>query len=284
MKNFLVFMAVLIPFSSSLAQREYLPTEEDLKHFARTKTYIVLNRNPLSDYNIEIQDAIKKYWDITEYEFMQLSDFEEKSKDENASFLYLATVSFEKDKSQTRYNFLCLSLGGDHLGLDEMKDIANIPLSFHGVDEDSYAYKLGTFIVFIQNHVRFITANPGKVTRDVYKHYNDNMSAIKGKTLYFLEEELAKDVSSEARIHSVYKGDVKIVEKEDIKNLIMSGDTDAVFLHKVGPEGKKMNARVYKILIGAGDSQFYYFDYHAVSSKAPDAFLEKDFKKLMKAQ
>jgi len=187
MKNLLILIAALMPFSSLLAQREYLPTEEDLKHFANTKTYVVLNRNPLSDYNFEIQDAIKKYWNITEYEFMQMSDFEEKSKDENASFLYLATVSFEKDKSQTRYNFLCLSLGGDHLALDDMKDIANIPLSFHGVDEDSYAYKLGTFIVFLQNHVRFITANPGKVSRDVYKHYNDNMSAIKGKTLYFIE-------------------------------------------------------------------------------------------------
>ena len=63
----------------------------------------------------------------------------------------------------------------------------------------------------------------------------------------------------------------------------MAGDENAVFLHKVGPEGKKMNARVYKILIGAADGTFYYFDYHKVSSKNPDAFLESDFKKLAKA-
>jgi hypothetical protein len=63
----------------------------------------------------------------------------------------------------------------------------------------------------------------------------------------------------------------------------MNGDPDAVFLHKVGPEGKKMEARVYKILIGAADAKFYYYDYHKASSKNPDAFLLSDFKRLEKA-
>ena len=44
-----------------------------------------------------------------------------------------------------------------------------------------------------------------------------------------------------------------------------------------------MNARVYKILIGAADGKFYYFDYHKVTDRKPDAFLESDFKKLAKA-
>ena len=63
----------------------------------------------------------------------------------------------------------------------------------------------------------------------------------------------------------------------------MAEDKDAVVLHKVGPEGKKMNARVYKILIGLAEAQFYYFDYHKVNAKNPDAFLESDFKKLARA-
>jgi len=266
-----------------LAQREYLPTPEDLEHFYRTKTYVVLTDNPISEYNLEIQDAIKKYWDITDYEFIKFRDFEEKSVDKNGSFLYTAAVSFEKDKSYTRYLFLCLSLGGDYESLDDMKDITNLPLSYYGVDEDHYAYKLGTMIKFMQNHIRLITENPGMVSQNVFEHYNENMADVRGKILYFVEEELEREVSSEARIRSVYPLPVKIVEREEIRNLIMEGDEDAVFLHKVGPEGKKMNARVYKILIGAGDSRFYYFDYHKASEKNPDAFLGKDFKKLARA-
>jgi hypothetical protein len=190
---------------------------------------------------------------------------------------------FEKDKSQARYNFLCLSLGGDYISLDEMKDVANLPLSYYNVDEDSYAYKLGTFVIFLQNHIKMISEKPELVSQNVYKHYNDNMADLKGKTLYFIEEELERSVSTESKIKSVYQGPVKIVERDDIKNIIMEGDKNAVFLHKVGPEGKKSNARVYNILVGAGDSQFYYFDYHKISPKTPDSFLSKDFKKIAKA-
>ena len=283
MKQILALLIVIFTFVRIDAQREYLPTPEDLDQFHKTKTYVVLTSNPLSDYNFEIQDAVKKYWNITEYEFINFEEFDAKSVDTNASFLYMAAVNFEKDKSHTRYMFLCVSLGGEYESIDDMKDVANLPLSYHGVNEDRYAYKLGTMVRFLQDHIRMITANPGMVSQNVYKHYNENMADVRQKTLYLLEEELDKPVSSEARIKQVYPYAVKIVEPEEIKELIMAGDENAVFLHKVGPEGKKMNARVYKILIGAADGKFYYFDYHKVNVKNPDAFLESDFKKLAKA-
>jgi hypothetical protein len=109
------------------------------------------------------------------------------------------------------------------------------------------------------------------------------MADVKGKTLYLVEDEVAYEIASEAKIRAIYPYDVKFVEREEIKNLIMAGDENAVFLHKVGPEGKKLEARVYKILIGAADAQFYYYDYHKASDKNPDAFLSDDFKRLNKA-
>jgi len=283
MKKYAAVVLLVIPFIHLTAQREYLPTEYDLNHFYKTKTYVVLSDNPLSEYNFEIQDAINKYWNITEYEFIPYDDFGKKSVDKNASFLYLAAVNFEKDKSQTRYMFLCLSLGGDYESIDDMKDITNLPLSYHGVDEDRYAYKLGIMIRFMQNHVRLLTENPDMVSQNVFKHYNDNMADMRGKTLYLVEEDLERSIASEAKLRKIYPYDVKIVTPDEIKELIMSRDEKAVFLHKVGPEGKKMNARVYKILIGAAEAKFYYFDYHKVTSKKPDAFLEEDLKKLARA-
>lgn len=283
MKKYLAFLLLLVPFVQLQAQREYLPTQEDLDHFYTTKTYVVLESNAISDYNIEIQDAVKKFWDITEYEFLPMSEFADKSKDKNASFLYLATVSFEKDKSNARYQFLCLSLGGDRVSIDDLRDVANIPLGYYGVDGDHYAYKLGIMIRFLQFHVRLITENHAIVSQNVYKYYNENMADVRGKTLYLVEEELARDVNSLAKIRAIYPGEVKLVDRETIKELIMAKDPDAVVLHKVGPEGKKMNARVYKILIGLAEAKFYYFDYHKMSEKNPDAFLASDFKKLAKA-
>jgi hypothetical protein len=283
MRKSLTGLLLALIFVQLNAQREYLPTPQDLEQFHRSKTYVVLNSNPLSDYNIEIQDAVRKYWNITEYEFLKFEDFGEKSADPGASFLYMARVNFEKDRSNARYIFLCLSIGGDYESIDDMKDVANLPLGYYGVDQDSYAYKLGTMVRFLQDHVRLITEHPEMVSQNVYKHYNDNMGDVRDKTLYLVEDELENSVSKEPAIRMVYPYEVKIVEPEQIKELIMAGDEGAVFLHKVGPEGEQMNARVYKILIGVADGKFYYFDYHKASAKNPDAFLEKDFKKLARA-
>lgn len=280
----LILLILLFPVLGLYAQREYLPTPEDLDLFKKTRTYIVLQDNPISEYNFEITDAVKNYWDITDYEFIGFDEFQEKSTDPGASFLYTATVSFEKDRSQTRYIFLCLSLGGDYPSLDEMKDIVNIPLAYYGVDEDSYAYKLGTLVNFMQKHVRLVTEDPGIISQNVFKHYNDNMAEIQTRTLYLVEDELEKDISTESRIRDVYPYDFRIVTREEIKDAIMNKDENVVFLHKVGPEGKKLNARVYKILIGAGDSNFYYFDYHKLNPREADALLEKDLKKLARAK
>jgi len=283
MKKTFALLLVIFPFVHLQAQREYLPTEADLEHFYTTKTYVVLEENQLSDYNLEITDAVKKFWDITEYEFIKMKDFPQKSADETASFLYPATVSFEKDRSNTRYVFLCLSLGGDNVSIDELRDVANIPLSYYGVDSDHYSYKLGTLIRFLQNHVKIITEDPSIISQNVYKYYNENMGDLKGKTLYLVEENLDREVNTVSKIRALYPGEVKIVDQEALKELIMAKDEDAVVLYKVGPQGKKMNARVYKMLVGVSDAKFYYFDYHKVNAKNPDAFLASDFKKLARA-
>jgi hypothetical protein len=283
MKKITLLVLIAMSMTWVYGQREYLPTEEDLEQFHATKTYIVLQDNPISEYNFEITDAVKKYWDITEYEFLDYDEFLEKSRNPNASFLYTATVIFEKDKSNTRYTFLCLSLGGDHATLDDLKDVVNVPLSYYGVDEDSYTYKLGTLVNFMQKHVRMITEHPEMISQNIFREYNDNMSEITDKTLYVIEDEMENEIGTEARFKSVYPYAFEFVTREEVKEAIMNRDEDVVFLHKVGPEGKKLKARVYKILIGAGDSNFYYFDYHKVNSRKPDAFLERDLKKLSRA-
>lgn len=285
MKKTIACLLFCLPILRLQAQREYLPTSGDLTRFHATTTCVVLNDNPLSDYNLEIRDAVEKFWSLTPYEFISREDFAARSLDANCSFLYLAAVSFEKDKTNARYMFLCLSLGGpDHETIDELKDITNLPLGYHGVDEDHYAYKLGTMVRFMQDHINLITENPGMVSQNVFQHYNDNMADLEGKTLYFVEDELAPEVGSVSRIREVYPYEVRIVDRETIKELIHSEDEDAVFLHKVGPEGKKLEARVYKILIGTADARFYYYDYHKATARNPDAFLESDFRRLARAR
>jgi len=284
MKRIFYFCLLVTGTIALHAQRPYVPTPADLDNFMKTKTYVVLDDSPLSEFNMEMKEVMPREWNITEFEYLKLADFEEKSKDPTCSFIYTSYVAFESDKTESRYIFLHLSLGGDNVSLNDLRDIVSIPLGYAGVDAEHYNYKLGLFVRFMQKHINLIREKPDIISANVFKHYNENMSDVKGKTLYLIDDELAKDVSTAARIKTMYPYDFKLVEREDIKEAITGGNEDVVFLHKVGPEGKKLKARCYKILIGAANGDFYYFNYHMISPKKQDGFLSSDFKKLAKAK
>jgi len=267
---------------SLLSAQSYVPSREDIAAFFTTKTLVVLEDNPLMQYNSIIKKVMEQEWTLTDFDFISNKEFEEKRPDAQYSFIYMSHVTFEADKTDASYRFLHLSLGGDYFRLNEMPDIASVPLAYFSVDEESYAYKLAILVRFMQNHAKLIREQPEIVSANVFKHYNDNIKDIKDKTLYLLKEELSPEVNSASKISQVYPYKFKLVTPEEIEQAIKERDPDVVFLHKVGPEGTKLNARCYKILIGAADANFYYFDYHKISNKSPDGFLETDFKNLVK--
>ena len=263
-----------------LHAQEYIPTAADIKHFPQTKTMMVLEDNPMCEYNLTLTDLTPFEWNITPHDFLPWKNFDAQKKDRSLSFLILNKVTFEKDKSNARYLFMSLLLGGNAKGLSDMPDLCSVPLAYYGAQDETYVYKTGIFLRFIQNHVKVITENPDVATKNIMEYYNKNVQKLEGKTLYLIAEELAKDVNTEAKIKSVYDGPVKLVAKEDIQKAIADKNPDVVFLHKVGPGRNLPNARCYKILVGAADAQFYYFDYHKIDGKSPDGFLASDFKKL----
>jgi hypothetical protein len=272
---------LLSPATGFVFAQDYIPTADDINRFARTKTMMVLEDNPMCEYNLTFKDIVPAEWTITPYGFISWKDLESKQKDQSQSFVILNKVTVEKDKSNARYLFMSLLLGGNAKGLSSMPDLCSIPLAYFGADEESYIYKLGIFLRFMQHHVQTITQNPEIAAKNIFMYYNKNIQKLENKTLYLIADELAKDVNTEAKIKKVYDGPFKLVEREDIQKAIAERNPNVIFLHKVGPgKSRNTNARCYKILVGAADAQFYYFDYHSISDKTPDGFLASDFKKL----
>src|SRR4030042_5989174 len=253
-----ILLAVIyIGLSRFVIPQNYVPSQEDVNAFFTTKTLVVLEDNPLLEYNMIIKDVMKQEWNITDYDFITSKEFEEKRMDPQYSFIFMSRVTFENDKTDAEYRFLHLSLGGDYFRLNQMPDLASVPLAYYNVDEDNYAYKLGILIRFIQKHALLIKEHPEIVSANVLKHYNDNIRDVKEKTLYLLENDLAKEVTSVARIKKIYPYKIKIVTREEIEQAIKDRKEDIVFLHKVGPEGTKLNARCYRVIVGAGHARFY---------------------------
>jgi len=256
-------------------------TAAHLNTFFKSTTYVVLDDNQLSDYNIKVQDAVKKYWNITPTQYITQNDFQTKRMDPKNSFLILSDVVFTGDNLQAKYSFFSLLLGGQYQVIDQMPVLGAVPISYSEAPQESSMYKLGAILKFLQAHMLRMKANPELVKEDLYKIYNNDQQTIKDKTLYLVKEEMSKDLNTEAKIKAIYPDKFAFVTREELEQAIDKNEEGIVFLHKVGPEGTKKKARCYILIIGT-DSKLYYFDWHMINERKPDSMLEEDFKKLLK--
>lgn len=257
-------------------------TPKDVEHFFTTKTYVVMDDNELSDYNFKVQDAVKTYWKLTEYEFITQEKFRQLRTDKKNSFLILSEVYFIKDKLQAKYDFFSLVLGGKYTTLNKMPVLASVPLAYSAAPQESSAYKLGALLKFLQAHVKLLKERPDLIDNEnMFKHYNNSQISLKDKTLYLVKEEQAPTLNSPSKVKLHYPYKVKFVSRTELEEAIDNNAKDVVFLHKVGPEGTKRKARCFKIIIGT-DSQMYYFDWHMITKKKADGLLESDYKKIAK--
>jgi len=276
-KTLLSFILFSI-FISVFAQKE-VPTPDQISQFYKTTTLIVLDNNPMMSFNFKMKEAIQKVWKATPFDFISQEEYEEKRMSNKYSFISLDKVWFTKDKLKANYNFLCLSLGGNYKNEKDMPQLCTVPVSYLGVDEESYIYKFSALLQIIQDHVKMIKENPTVNKINVIHQYNKHAGEIKTKTLYVTKEDLSREINTEAKFKKVYPYPFKFVSRDDLEKIIDNKTANVIFLHKVGPEGTKRKARCWKTMIGADDAKLYYFNYHMISSKKPDGLLAKDLRK-----
>ncbi|MHC1702685.1 MAG: hypothetical protein AB9846_02145 [Tenuifilaceae bacterium] len=281
MKRLVLIILTLCFGLSTFAERN-LVRPEDVKAFLKSTTYVVLEENPMAAYNFKIKEAVEKSWTITPYKFISAKEFETMRKDIDKSFLVLVQMKYDKDKIQAVYNFLSLSMGAAVSKITDMPDVCSLPLSYFSVPEDNHIYKIEGIIRFMQAHIKLIDQNPALIKNNIFEYYNKNTKDIKGKELWVVENDLEKNTRALAQIRKNYSYTVKVVTQENIETAIAEKNPNVVYLHKVGPVGTRLQARCYKIVLGAGDDQIYYFDYHTITKSEGDGLLDSDFKKMGK--
>lgn len=273
----LLMIGVVLP---ELVSAGPITRKEDIDRFLKTTTYVVLDNNPMSEWNMKIRDAVQQSWTITPYKFINDTEFEQMRGDADKSFLVRMKVRFPEDKVKSFYNFMVVALGAGTQKAGDMPDVCSIPLGYEPVDQTSWAYKLTSFVRFAQNHIRLLHEQPNLISNNPFEHYNKNIADLGGREIWVVERDLAPDIRSASKISESYKGVVRIVSEDEIEQAIAEKNQNVVFLHKVGPEGTRMQARIYKVLVGAGDDRIYYFDYHTMTKSNGDGFLRKDFKRI----
>jgi hypothetical protein len=278
-KLLFVLFLVICPFFLS-AQAPF-PNKAEIKQFGESKTCVVLEDDPFSSFNSFIKAAMKEYWKVTPYEFIDVREFNTRKLKPAYSFIVLTETNYEKDKSNSVFNFINLLQGKNVNKLGEMPEICAVPLSFAGEDDLGYGYKLGAILEFMQKHAQLIMEDPSKTGRKYLKFYNENVPLLATKTILVKQEDLSPEISTIERIKAIYSNKIEIVPEEEIVKAIETKAPNTVILHKVGPVGEKQDeGYCFKMLIGTDDANMYYYNMHKIDKDDPNGFLPSDLKRL----
>jgi len=280
MKKLYIIYYLFFFIEPTFAQFE-VPNAEVIQEFFKTKTCFIIDDNPFSEANIQLKSAAQKFWKLTPFEFINLDEFEKRKKSSNYSFVSVDDVYFDSDKNATKYKFLCVYLGGNYKNESTMPQLCTVPLAYAEQEENEYAYKIGTLLLFAQNHIELIKNNPNLKKSNIIDYYNNNKGKLQTKTLYLIANEVEKKINNQASFKQIYPYSFKFVSQDEIERAIDEKASDVVFLHKVGP-GKKHGYRTYQIILGTADANIYFYDYHTVDENNPDVLLEKEVKKMVK--
>lgn len=286
MKKINLILSICITLSTlSLAQIKIpVGTQSQLNKFLNSKTYVVLKNDRMSDYNFAMKEAIEKHWTLTEYEFVYESDFNNLKKNPNNSFIMINQVYFEKDKTQTLFDFIIVTIGGKYRSVDEMPSLCAIPLCYKGALESDYDYKLPLMVKFIQNHLSTCKENPSLNEENIAEYYMNKSGSLKKKTFYLLKEEVEPVIRTKNSFATSYPYNFDYTTSENIKNIINNNTKDAVILHLICPKLNNTLSYCIKIIIDTENGLIYYWDKHKISKKNGDYLLQSDLKKLAKKQ
>ena len=279
MKKLLIIIAIVC-CAQYIVGQQHLPKIDDYRRFLKSKTMVVYDDEMMSDFNMKIKEIMKRSWSITPVEFITSKEFEKVKHNPDLSFLLTSIVTFDKDKINARYNFLCLLMGQPNAKITNLPDLCSLPLSYAQVEDESYYYKLEAFVQFMQTHVNDVLADPSLIGENGFKKYSEGAGKLANKILYLIKEDVAPDIRDLNKIKAIYPHPVKFVTQEDVEEAVAKKDNNVVFLHKVGPEGTRTKARVFKLIVGAGDSKLYYWDYEMITKASDDALQAKDLKKM----
>ncbi len=277
-KIVLIMFVLFLPIVVKGQNPTPFPSKDEIKQFMASKTCVVIETDPF--YNAFIKEAVKNYWNITPYEFIDVKEFNVRRLDPAYSFIVLTETNFNRDKSGSVFNFINLLQGKKVDKLSEVPEICAVPLSFLGVDDLEYGYKLGVILSFMQKHAKMISEDPSLTGRRYLRYYNKNIPEVIKKTILVKKEDLSPQISTIESIKAIYKHDIKIASEDEIRDAIAKKAANTLILHKVGPVGEWKTGYCFVMLIGTDDADMYYYNYHLIDAKNPNGLLESDLKRL----
>ena len=278
--SMICFVCICV-LSFGQAQRVTYANKKQIEDFFQSKTMVVMDANPLTGWNIVVDDAVKKYWTITPCEIITSDQFDKNKSDPALSFIFLSKVQLEKDKQEVYYLYMNVVMGAKVKDLTGLPELLSLPLAYSGVDEDEYVDKLPLMLRFAQIHLNNLKDAKNLNTYYILKNYGNNSKSLIDKTLLVKDSDLSEEMNTLEKIAKEYSGTVKIVTPEEMTQAIEEQTPNTAVLHQVGPAENENKGRSYCLIFGTDDANLYYYNHQNITQKRPEGMLASDFRLIL---
>ena len=274
-KYFFIFTFLFL--SLALLANPPLATKQQIGMFKNSKTCVVFE-DGVSFYNAYIKDAIQKYWKSTDYEFIDLREFEKRRTNSKYSFLVLMDGAYDKDPGGISYNYMSLVLGDASNNLTKMPEFCSIPITYSGDTGTDFEYVIPAIVKFMQKHVQNLEKDRLPISINGLKYYNKS-TGFKDKVLLLNKDKMAPNCNSPEKIKAVYSYDFKLFNTEEIQEALASNPPNTLFHFHVGPPKDGGAGKCFEMIFDQ-EGNLYYYNFRKITNDNPDGFNLKDFSNL----
>lgn len=252
-----------------------LHAEVSLTERLERPLFVVLSDANL-EINQEIRSAIDNYWSLSAVEYISESEYEPLSwTAENCFLIYQKNQSVEDD-GNVIYSEVIRVVSFTKKG-KLVQHIAGTPVIHIGTTE--HQDDLVNSVRILQDKVRFeVYREQGETEFNSYSEkIAESHGIVKLKKLYISAQDLELGMDY-ASITDLYEGDVRIVDRSYIDQLIENKSADAVYVLIDNVQTSKVSYISTKTIMDAESGAVLYKD--ATTATSPKGFGKRDFKKL----
>lgn len=252
-----------------------LHAEVSLTERLENPLYVVLSDNNL-EINQEIRSAVDNYWSLSAVEYISESEYEPLTWTSDNCFLIYQKNQSVEDDGNLIYSEVIRVVSFTKKG-KLVQHIAGTPILNSGTTD--HQQDLVNSVRILQDKVRFEVYREQGETE--FTSYSEKISQshgiVKLKKLYISAQDLEEGLDY-ASIMDLYEGDVRIVDRSYIDELIERKAADAVYVLIDHVQTSKVSYISTKTILDAESGTVLYKD--AATAISPKGFGKRDFKKL----
>lgn len=179
-------------------------------------------------YNSLVKEAMKKYWTFCNYGFVGI-DTVDKILINNTGLYFIRTFDEQILSTNGYINVSSLGVLRGGRPYASYKHVEEMAWVYVRKDLWEYAPRFDNMVQALQNTLIW-KANPENEKKDIYSLYT-NVKPFREKVLYIEKRDLSEKLIDIAKIQSVYKFKVKIVDADELHKAVTAQDDNVIYMH-----------------------------------------------------